>query len=241
MNLLFGASSYSYLFSDNAPSATARNVGENQWVESHNSALIIDGKDNAGIYHKSKLVVGVEMTPYPAFFCKIDNLLGGVMGRCIGQDEVSLLHCVASDSTGHITKSVPLGCAICYESVYPEHCAEYVRAGAEALVVITNDAWWGDTPGYRQHLRYSSLRAIETRRDIARSANTGISAFINQRGDIISHTAWWEPAVLTGSVNLNDSETFFVRQGDIIGRMCAFFSILLLLGVVVRAKITRQE
>ena len=241
VNLLFGASSYSYLFSDNAPSATARNVGENQWVESHNSALIIDGKDNAGIYHKSKLVVGVEMTPYPAFFCKIDNMLGGVMGRCIGQDEVSLLHCVASDSTGHITKSVPLGCAICYESVYPEHCAEYVRAGAEALVVITNDAWWGDTPGYRQHLRYSSLRAIETRRDIARSANTGISAFINQRGDIISHTAWWEPAVLTGSVNLNDSETFFVRQGDIIGRMCAFFSILLLLGVVVRAKITRQE
>ena len=116
-----------------------------------------------------------------------------------------------------------------------------MRAGAEALVVITNDAWWGDTPGYSQHLRYSSLRAIETRRDIARSANTGISAFINQRGDIVSHTAWWEPAVLMGSVNLNDSETFFVRQGDIIGRMCAFFSILLLLGVVVRARITRQE
>ena len=234
VNLLFGASSYSYLFSDNAPSATARNVGENQWVESHNSALIIDGKDNAGIYHKSKLVVGVEMTPYPAFFCKIDNLLGGVMGRCIGQDEVSLLHCVASDSTGHITKSVPLGCAICYESVYPEHCIEYVRKGARLLTVITNDAWWGDTPGYRQHLSYASLRAIETRRWIGRCGNTGISGLIDDKGRIVEKGPWWEKATLRFALPLKEEITPFVRYGDVTGRICTWTFILLLAAMIVK-------
>ena len=177
------------------------------------------------------------MTPYPAFFCKIDDLLGGVMGRCVGQEDVSLLHCIARDSSGTVTSSVPVGCAICYESVYPEHCAEYVRKGAKMLAVITNDAWWGDTPGYRQHLSYASLRAIETRRDIARSANTGISAIINQRGDIVKSTGWWEPAVLAGQVNINDSMTMFVSQGDIVGRLCVFLSILLLLSILVRSRV----
>ena len=107
------------------------------------------------------------------------------------------------------------------------------------MTVITNDAWWGDTPGYRQHLSYSSLRAIETRRDIARSANTGISALINQKGDIVAETEWWKQAVLTGKVCLNDRQTFFVRQGDIVGRLCVFFSVLLLLGVAVRVKVRK--
>lgn len=237
VNLLFGASSYTFIDSGKAPSATARSLGDGRWVESHNSALMMDGTGDAGIYHKSKLVVGVEMTPYPAFFCKIDDLLGGVMGRCVGQEDVSLLHCVARDSSGTVTSSVQVGCAICYESVYPEHCAEYVRKGANMLAVITNDAWWGDTPGYRQHLSYASLRAIETRRDIARSANTGISAIINQRGDIVKSTGWWEPAVLAGEVNLNDRMTMFVSQGDIVGRLCVFLSILLLLSILVRSRV----
>ncbi len=241
VNLLFGASSYTFIDSGAAPSATARSLGGGRWVESHNSALMMDGTGDAGIYHKSKLVVGVEMTPYPAFFCKVDDLLGGVMGRCIGQEDVSLLHCVARDSSGIVTSSVPVGCAICYESVYPEHCAEYVRKGAKMLAVITNDAWWGDTPGYRQHLSYASLRAIETRRDIARSANTGISAIINQRGDIVKSTGWWTPAVLAGQVNLNDRMTMFVSQGDIVGRLCVFLSILLILSILVRSRVQPSE
>ena len=102
------------------------------------------------------------------------------------------------------------------------------------MTVITNDAWWGDTPGYRQHLSYSSLRAIETRRDIARCANTGISAIINQRGEILESTPWWESAVLRSKINLNDSVTFFVKNGDLPGRVCTLVFILLLVGMVVR-------
>jgi apolipoprotein N-acyltransferase len=168
------------------------------------------------------------MTPYPKVFVPIDNLLGGLMGRNVGQKEVSLLN------FSYGGKTVPTGCAICYESVYGEHCAEYVRKGAKLLTVITNDAWWGDTPGYRQHLSYSSLRAIETRRDIARCANTGISAIINQKGQILESSPWWETAVIRSKINLTDGETFFVRNGDIAGRICSFMFLLLLLAMVVR-------
>ena len=72
-----------------------------------------------------------------------------------------------------------------------EHVAGYMRNGGTVIAVITNDGWWGNTPGYRQHLAYGRLRCIENRRSMVRSANTGISAVINQRGDVEKRTAWW--------------------------------------------------
>ena len=130
--------------------------------------------------------------------------------------------------------SVKIGTAICYESVYGDYYREYILKGAQVMSIITNDGWWGDTPGYRQHLSYASLRAIETRRSIARSANTGISAFINQRGEIISQTGWWQPAYLNGQLCLNDEITVFVRHGDIIGRVSKFIFFLFSLMAAVR-------
>ena len=233
-SLLFGASSHTYIESDKAPSHTARSIGDGLWYESHNSALMVDGTGRTEIFHKNKLVVAVEKTPYPALFCPIDNMLGGVMGRCIGQGNVSLLHARTDQ------ESIPLGCAVCYESVYGEYYTEYIRQGAKAMTIITNDAWWGDTPGYRQHLSYASLRAIETRRAIARCANTGISAIISPSGEILQPTPWWEPAVIKGNIPLRSDMTFFVRHGDITGRICSFVFILLLLALGVRF-ITRER
>ena len=229
VSMLFGASSYDYIRSAEAPSYTARNVDEGLWVESHNSALMIDGSARTEIFHKSKLVVAVEHTPYPRIFCPIDDLLGGVMGRCVGQDGITLLN--VRDTDG---KSVPVGCAVCYESVYGEYYSDYVRKGARAMTIITNDAWWGNTPGYRQHLSYASLRAIETRRSIARCANTGISAVISPSGEILQPTPWWEQAVIKSHIPLRDDITFFVSHGDITGRVCSFIHWLLLLALIVR-------
>ena len=225
VSMLFGASAYDYIASETAPSHTARNVRDGLWVQSHNSALMIDGNANTEIFHKSKLVVAVEHTPYPAIFCKIDDLLGGVMGRCVGQNEISLLH----------AGNIQVGCAVCYESVYGEYYTGYVRRGAQAMTIITNDAWWGDTPGYRQHLSYASLRAIETRRAIARCANTGISAIISPSGEIMQPTPWWEQAVISGSLPLRSDITFYVAHGDITGRVCSFVFMLLLLALIVRS------
>jgi len=166
-----------------------------------------------------------------------------VMGRDIGQKKISVLHFNdysqspifnSNFDSLKIKRIIPIGTAICYESVYGEYCTGYVKAGAEALTVITNDAWWGNTPGYQQHLRYASLRAIETRRDIARCANTGISAIINQRGDILSESTWWQKQVLKGTINLNTKETVFVREGDVIGKLCTFLFLLLTLAIIVR-------
>ena len=227
-NLLFGASTREYFVRLSRPSDLARKLRDGLWVENHNSALMTDASGRTEIFHKSRLVVGVEKTPYPKLFTKIDDMLGGVMGRDIGQDEISLLNVRTPDGA-----LIPLGCAICYESVYGEYCTGYVRKGARALTVITNDAWWGNTAGYRQHLSYSSLRAIETRRDIARCANTGISAIIDQRGRILKQTPWWEEASLTGSIRLNDSVTPFVRYGDVTGRACTGLALLLALASLV--------
>ncbi len=235
VNMIFGASSYDIIQSKTQPSFTARSLGDDgRWVESHNSALMIDGTARTEIFHKNKLVVAVEHTPYPAIFCPIDDMLGGVMGRCTGQGYVSLLNVQSIEG-----EKIPIGCAICYESVYGEYYTDYVRKGAKAMTIITNDAWGGDTPGYRQHLSYASLRAIETRRAIARCANTGISAIIAPSGKILQPTPWWEPAVIEGQIPLIDDITFFVEHGDITGRLCNFIFLLLLLALAVRF-ITRR-
>ena len=233
VNLLFGASTYEYL-PGKASSYTARQTLDGLWYETHNTAFITDHTGREDFCHKSCLVVGTEKMPYPRIFAPLDDKLGGVMGRCVGQDEPSVLYVNGFDSNGRLVSEVAIGCAICYESVYGEFCTGYVKKGARALAIITNDAWWGDTPGYRQHLSYASLRAIETRRDIARCGNTGISAFINQRGDVVSHSDWWERETLEGTVYLNSRQTFFVQNGDLAGRGATVLFLLLLLVLVVR-------
>ena len=227
--MLFGASTYDIYSQRTAPSLLARPYG-NAWIESHNSAVVTDGQRHNEVYHKSKLVVGTELTPYPKIFVPLDNWLSSLMGvyglmaREVGQEERSLLH----------HGDVPFGCAVCYESIYGEYCTDYVKKGAKFMTVITNDAWWGNTPGYRQHCSYSRLRAIELRRDIARCGNTGISCFIDQRGEFVSQTNWWQRETLRGSVNLNSEETFFVRNGDIAGRVCTLVFLLMVMLLVAR-------
>ncbi len=224
VNMLLGASTFTHIRSAMRPSLTSREIGNGLWYENHNSALMIDGSGRKEIFHKSKLVVAVEKLPYPVVFDPIDRMLGGVMGRCVGQEEISLLH----------FNNIPIGCAVCYESVYGDYCRGYIQKGARALTVITNDAWWGDTPGYRQHLSYASLRAIETHRAIARCGNTGISGLIDCRGRVVERGPWWKPAVMKVSLPLYEDVTPFVRYGDITGRLCTFVFLLLLAALLVK-------
>ncbi len=210
------------------PTLTARYApGFGLWYDRSNTAVFIDSKGENEFYHKSKLVVLVESTPYKKLFNLMSHFeidLGGAIGSYAPQLEREVFT---------TPDSVKIGTAICYESVYGDYYREYILKGANVMSIITNDGWWGDTPGYHQHLSYASLRAIETRRAIARSANTGISALINQRGEIMAQTGWWEPAYLTGRLNLNDEITVFVKYGDIIGRLSGFiFFLFALMGVV---------
>ena len=270
--LIFGASTYEPVRAYSQPDPCAYEMGKEAdgktlWILLHNSAILTDTSARYQLFHKSKLVVGTELTPYPKFFIPLEKLLNHgdyLMAKDIGQKEISCLSMVMpetgesasaknyadatadspvsgntkADATADVPVSdrkVPIGTAVCYESVYGEYCTGYVRKGAQLLTVITNDAWWGNTPGYKQHFNYSRLRAIETRRWVARCGNTGVSAIIDPCGRVLERTPWWEPTVLEGTVKLSTYQTFFVRNGDIVGRISVFlFSLLFLAAVMAR-------
>lgn len=199
----------------------------------YNAAIQVDTSKNYPLYKKSKLVPGVERMPYPGIFQALANLaidLGGISGSLGTQEERSVFF--NKDSVG-------IAPAICYESVFGGYMTQYYRNGADAIFIVTNDGWWGNTAGHKQHLYYASLRAIEGRRAIARSANTGTSCFINQRGDISQATEYWVPAVITANIHLNSELTFFARYGDYIGRVCGFLTIFYVLYSFVRTRLRR--
>lgn len=232
VNFLTGVSLLK-VFSDTNEATLQTNVADNGlFYNTYNSALMVSAKPEMDLYHKSKLVVGVESTPYVNI---IKPLLGDIMldlGGTVAMKTTQENRDVFSDISGTY-RAAPI---ICYESVYGEYVTGYIRNGANFLAIITNDAWWGETQGHKQHLSYARLRAIETRRAIARSANTGISAFINQKGDIISSLPYDTQGALLGSIHLNDKYTFYVRYGDIIYRIALF----VLIGVVLIAYTRRR-
>jgi len=198
--------------------------GTDMKYEVFNAAVEIDSSRHIPFYFKSKLVVGVETMPYKKYLKFLEPLtvrLGGAF-RGWGRQDYRGVFFSPTDSTG-------VGPIICYESVYGEFVTGYVKNGANLLFVLTNDGWWGDTPGYHQHNSLSSLRAIETRRSIARSANTGISGLINQKGEEFQRLGWDKRGALKGVLNANNALTFYVKNGDYIGRGAAFFSVLMAL------------
>lgn len=200
---------------------TARAFGNNMFVDSFNAAVLIDDSSKLQFYHKSKLVPGAEQLPFGealAFMKPLFAHFGGTTGGYGSQEEPSVLYSASGIGAAPV---------ICYESIWGNYVAEYVRKGAQFIAIVTNDGWWGNTSGKDQHLLYAKLRAIENRRWIARSANTGISGFINQRGDIVQRTKWWEPTAISQEINLNEDLTFYTRFGDL------FTYLFLLTGVYI--------
>ena len=116
--------------------------------------------------------------------------------------------------------------AICYESIYGEFMSDYISNGANIICIITNDGWWGNTPGHKQHMNYARLRAIETRKWVARSANTGISCFIDPYGTVFDAQPWDTAAAIKMHIPVDNRETFFVRHGDILSRVTVLLSTL---------------
>ncbi len=199
------------------------------YFQNYNTALHFDSSSALQFHHKSKLVLGVEKLPFVdvlPIMKKLSIKLGGSSGKLGTQPIPSVFNSIEND--------VYLAPIICYESIYGEYVTQYTREGANIFSIITNDGWWDDTPGYKQHLAYASLRAIENRRSIARSANTGTSAFINQKGEIFEATDWWEEAVISATLKTNDKLTFYAKYGDYIGRTAGFIAPLLLLLTIVK-------
>ena len=128
----------------------------------------------------------------------------------------------------HSTKDLKTIPIICYETVYGEFVSNYTNKGADFITIISNDAWWGNTAGHKQLLSYARLRAIENRRYIVRSANSGISSIINHKGEIISILPYGEYGILTGTAKKVSGKTFYSIYGDFIARISIFISLSML-------------
>lgn len=206
--------------------AARKFINTDKYFYAYNTATLIT-KDSIQIYNKSKLTPGAEAMPSWWFMRMMKDSaldLGGTVGTLKKDSEAKVL-----SFDNH-----KVGTLICYESVFGGYVTEFVKKGADILFVITNDGWWGNSPGHKQHLEFSKLRAIETRRSVARSANTGISGFINQRGDIVEQSKYWEQTALRNTIKTNDKLTFYVRYGDYIYKISVFLTALLVTMTIVK-------
>ena len=229
-NVIFGAVTHKFYPTPSKPTRSARASGPS-WYDVFNTAIFLTPEGGVSYHHKSKLVILAETIPYignKSVFGSLGIDLGGGIGN-YGVDPYRTIF--------HAADNVNIGTAVCYESVFGDYFRDYIKGGANLMTIITNDGWWRNTWGHIQHLHYASLRAIETRRDIARSANTGISAFINQRGEITQQTLWWEKAYLSGVVTLNNSITPFVKFGDVVGVASFYLALALILMFLFKRKV----
>lgn len=219
-----------------APTNSSRKTDTSgSWYDHFNSALKIDSGKSIEVYHKSKLVPGIEMqfsTGPTRLISKILPYLGGTKwGYGIQKDRICFEQKILSE------KIAPV---ICYESVFGKYVTEYVKNGAEALFIITNDGWWKGTTGYKQHLAYASLRAIETRRPVARAANTGISCIIDIRGKRTIETKWWTQDVLKGEICPETRITTYVKYGDYLMQISMVISIIIVSVIFVALPIRKK-
>ncbi|SDF00317.1 apolipoprotein N-acyltransferase [Epilithonimonas hungarica] len=231
------SSYYVYREDEEKPSTASYLDSQGIWVDEYNSAIQIIPNQQPEIYHKAMLVPGVEIFPYINFFKPI---LGNVMLDLGGTTRSLGISTERKVFANPYNKSV-IAPIICYESIYGEFVTGYVKKGANLLTIVTNDSWWGYSQGHKQLLVYAKLRAIETRREIARAANSGTSAHINSRGDIVDELPYGAKGVLTAKVNLIDKETFYTKSGDFLSRLCLFVIGALLLFIPGRKYLSRKK
>jgi apolipoprotein N-acyltransferase len=211
---LIGASTYRYF--DTWHSRASRRLPDGPgYFESYNSSILFPENNRPTVVHKSKLVLGVEKIPFSNIFPQLEEMsinLGGSSGTLGTEDQGPRI--MRSGETAFAP-------VVCYESIYGDFLRQQCKKGAGFIAVITNDGWWRDTPGYKQHFAFARLRAIENRKYVVRSANTGRSGIINSRGDVLKETGWWKETAFAATIQLNDKRTLYQSIGDVLGYVAA--------------------
>ncbi len=233
LTLFTGIESYRQL---DHPTKYTKAFGD-KLFESYNGSALLDSNGAYAFYHKSMLVPGVETLPW--FLKFIDSWFEKFGGTTAGYAKQEDRNVLVEKNGYRIAPS------ICYESIYGEFMRNYVQHGANLVCIITNDGWWKKTPGHKQHMNYARLRAIETRTWVARSANTGISCFIDPYGNVISPQPYNTAAAIQLPVPVNGTiKTFYTRYGDVFSKLMTGISILLLgwvMGLKARNKFFKKK
>jgi apolipoprotein N-acyltransferase len=192
---------------------------EQSWRD-YNSALVVDaGGERVGRYDKIHLVPFGEYVPFQRFLTFARKLTGRVSSFTRG-DERRVFILSNQDGAKH-----RYGVFICYEAVFADEVREFARLGAEALVNISDDGWYGDTSAPWQHLNMARMRAIENRRWILRDTNNGITAVIDPYGRVRQSIPRHQTDALPAEFGFRDDVTFYTAHGDLFGWLCAILSL----------------
>lgn len=219
--LMTGYSYYRILNDNEKPDVTAKTYPRDttKMMQAYNSALMLNPENYdlpPQIYRKARLTPFGERVPFIDLFSFAKEWFEwgvGISSWTRGERRFALKF-LAGDDT------VRLGSIICIESVFPNYCAGFVRDGAQILSVITNDAWYDHTYGPEQHYQIAAMRAIESRRYIARCANSGVSGFISPTGKSVSRAPQYKAVGLWETLPALDEKSLYVHTGDIITWIC---------------------
>jgi len=233
--IIGGCDSYR-IYKDKA-TATARQskYDENLYYDVYNTGFYIDSAGLKDLYHKAKLVPGTEIMPYPGFFSFLDKVMISLDGtvNSLGRDYKKLNY--------YNKDSVAFAPNICYESIYGDWTSKFVKEGADIICIMSNDGWWGQTYGYKQLLQYGQLRAIENRRWIARSGNTGISGVISPKGELIKGSTFWTRDAILAEVYPVQKLTLYTQLGDYINRTLFLVCLFIFPSILVKWFINRKR
>lgn len=204
--LLTGMPDLQYFTKETAPPKSKFSEAGGYYYRTHNSAFLLQPGYPLQRFAKRKLVPFGEKIPYA------DDIpwLGAIFKWGVGlsgwneglEEDLLTMYRYNRRSKGEVTDSLKILPLICYESVYPMHTSEYASKGAQLLVVLTNDSWYGNTSGPYQHRDYAKLRAVENRLPVIRAANGGISCIIDERGRILSSLPMYTKGYLVSGIQL---------------------------------------
>jgi apolipoprotein N-acyltransferase len=214
-----------------APITAHRVANSSVFYEDYNAVMLVPPRQPVNeIYKKMRLVPFAERIPYAEnvpFLIAPLRWSVGISGWGLGRDTVLF----SLKSRGGIDEH--FAGIICYESAYPDFVRQFVLRGAEFIVVLTNDSWWGNSSGTYQHIAFAPFRAIENRRWIVQCANGGISAFVDPVGRIYHATKMYTSAAIDRSIEPRSGETFYDRHGDLFAKMCVALAAMILLGAII--------
>ena len=187
-------------------------------MPTNSAGLVSPAGEQVSRYDKIHLVPFGEYVPFGDVLFFAESLV-----RNVGDFAPGTEHTISTVGEHRIAAT------ICYEDVFPALMRQFTRRGAEAIVNITNDGWFGSTSAPYQHLRMAEVRAVENRRYVIRAANTGISAIIDPYGNVVSGTRLGERTLLDGVARYRSDLTPYVRFGDIFAFAAAFVAVAFLL------------
>lgn len=193
-------------------------------------------------YGKMKLVPFGEHVPFADTFPFLGDLIKwgvGITGWNIGKDTLVFKLPMKIENDNFDEDTLKLNGLVCYESIYPDFVASFIKKGAELITVVTNDSWYGNSSGPYQHKEISVLRAVENRRSVLRAANGGISCIINPLGKTVIQSKMFTKDIIVEDVPLEKEKTIYTETHSVIPVMCSVFS-LWLVGIIILKKMKEK-